>query len=319
MDPRVKPGGDGRNQCPYLTEAHPETERSARSAGFALIAVLLVITVLSLIAANMLSTGRIAYALAHYSETRTRSAMLTEAGINRGILALLDQRPEHRWRVDGVPYTVNLSGTSVIVRIEDELGKIDLNAADRSLLTGLFASAGLDPSAADAQVDKVLDWRDGGTGAVKRLNGATDADYVAAAYSYRPRGGPFQRVDELLLVMGMTPELYRRVEPALTVYSGRPLFDPQVAPREALAALGQMDKAQIDTMMAARGTQTSFTSPGASPPPGTIDPAISTTGRAFTITADTIDSDSTSVATQAVIRLTGDPAQPYWVLSWRER
>jgi general secretion pathway protein K len=294
-------------------------ERSARSEGFALIAVLLVIAVLSLIAANMLSTGRIAYALAHYSETRTRAAMLTEAGINRAILALLDQRPERRWRVDGVPYTVKLSGGSVTVRIEDELGKIDLNAADRSLLTGLFASAGLDPSAADALVDKILDWRDGGTGVVKRLNGATDADYLAAEYSYHPRGGPFQRVDELLLVMGMTTELYRRVEPALTVYSGRPLFDPQVAPREALAALGEMDKAQIDAMMAARGAQASFSSPGSSPPPGTLDPAISTAGRAFTITAEATDSDGTSVATQAVIRLTGNPLQPYWALLWRER
>src|SRR5579863_8363240 len=83
---------------------------------------------------------------------------------------------------------------------------------------------------------------------VKRLDGATDADYLAAGYPYHPRGGPFQRVDELLLVMGMTPELYHRVEPALTVYSGRPLFDPQVAPREALAALDDMDKSQIDTM-----------------------------------------------------------------------
>jgi hypothetical protein len=86
-----------------------------------------------------------------------------------------------------------------------------------------------------------------------------------------------------------------------------------------LAALGEMDKAQIDTMMAARGTPTSFTSPGSSPSPGTIDPAISTAGRAFTITAETADSDGTSVTTQAVIRLTGNPLQPYWVLLWRER
>ena len=78
----------------------------------------------------------------------------------------------------------------------------------------------------------------------RRVNGAKDQAYRLAGTSYRPRNGPFQSVDELLLVMDMTPALFTRIAPALTVYSGRQFIDPQVAPREALLALRNMDPAR---------------------------------------------------------------------------
>jgi general secretion pathway protein K len=296
------------------------TAKPCRAAeGFALVAVLLTIAVLSLIAASMLSTSRVASALSHYSAERARAAALAEAGINRAILALMDQRAEERWRVDGTPYKVVLLGATVTVRIQDELGKIDLNAADRQLLAGLFGSAGLGPQAIDSLVDKILDWRD--SSGLKRLNGASDADYSAAGDPYHPRNGPFQRIDELLLVIGMTADLYRRVEPALTVYSGRPLIDPQVAAPEALRALAQVDQAQTDAMTASRGSQDagnpSIVGKASSTQlPGVVDPSISLAGRAFSIRADITGSDGASAAVKAVIRLSGDPHRPYWVLSW---
>jgi hypothetical protein len=39
-------------------------------------------------------------------------------------------------------------------------------------------------------------------------------------------------------------------------------------------------------------------------------------GRAFSIEADRTDPGGTTVALTAVIRLTGDQHQPYWVLDW---
>lgn len=291
-------------------------ERPARARGFALVTVLLVIAVLSLIAASMLTSSRVASQLVHYAHERARSGAVAEAGINRAILALLDPQPVRRWRFDGTPYQVSLLGTAVTLRIQDELGKIDLNAADRPLLLGLFSSAGLGPKAADLLVDKILDWRDGGGGGVKRLHGATAEDYRIARYSYHPRGAPFQRVDELLLVMGMTHDLFRRVEPALTVYSGRALIDPQVAPREAQAALAQMDQTQADRMIAARrAADSSIARQDGPPSEGTIEPATSIAGRAYAISVEIANNERTN----AVIRLTGDPRQPYWVLAWREK
>jgi general secretion pathway protein K len=62
-------------------------------------------------------------------------------------------------------------------------------------------------------------------------------------------------VDELRLVLGINDKLFRRIEPALTVYSGRPNLDPQIAPREALIALDHMDASRADTMIAARASR----------------------------------------------------------------
>src|SRR5262249_27582704 len=135
-------------------------------------------------------------------------------------------------------------------RIQDELGRIDLNFTDSPMLISLFQSAGLDFQTASSLVDKILDWRDATP--FKRLNGAKDQDYRDAGYAYRPRNGAFQSLDELQLVMGMTADLFRRVEPALTIYSGRQFFDPQVAPREALLALPSMDETKVAALIAAR-------------------------------------------------------------------
>src|SRR5262249_44943883 len=152
---------------------------------------------------------------------------IAEAAVSRAALGLLDPRPEARWRPDGVPYEFGFDNARIRVQIQDELGRIDLNHADESVLVSLFQSVGLDPQSASSLVDKILDWRD--SSPFKRLNGAKDRDYHAAGYAYRPRNGPFQSLDELKLVMGMTSELFRRVEPALTIYSGKQFLDPQVA------------------------------------------------------------------------------------------
>ncbi len=84
----------------------------------------------------------------------------------------------------------------------------------------------------------MIDWRTPKN--TRSLNGATADDYRNAGYAWLPRGGPFQSVDELALVMGMTPQIFARVAPALTVYSHQRDFDLRVAPKEALLAVPGM-------------------------------------------------------------------------------
>jgi general secretion pathway protein K len=276
----------------------------------ALISVLWGIALLSIVAASFLSAGKVSYRHAHNTLEIAQTDAVAEAAINRAILALLDLRPDKRWRVDGIAQTFNFAGTSVRISIQDELGRIDLNHADGSLLVGLFQSAGLDAPLASSLVDKILDWRD--TNALKRLNGAKAQDYVRTGRAYRPRNGPFQSVDELKLVMDVTAELFRRVEPALTVYSGRPFIDPRVAPAEALLALPAMDAGKVASLIADRAASTY----GQPLPGGASAPSLPVTGRAFTIRAE-FEKPSGLPAREAVVRITDDPAKPYWVLSWR--
>jgi len=270
---------------------------------------------LSYIAVSLLWSGNVSYQLARNVSEAAQVEATFEATINRAVLGLLDGRYDRRWRVDGVAQEFSFGGAKVRVAIQDELGRIDLNHADGSVLIGLFQSVGLDSFAASRLVDKILDWRD--SSGLKRLNGATAQDYRAAGSAYGPRNGPFQSVDELKLVMNMTPELFRRVEPALTVYSGRQFIDPQFAPPEALLALPTMNADAAASFVAARANQaTRSTYSGTRP--GVIDPVIPLQGRAFTIRAD-IEKSTGMLSREVAVRITDNPFQPYWVMSWKAR
>jgi general secretion pathway protein K len=263
---------------------------------------------LTMIAVSMLSAGNVSYALSHTAFETAQDQAAAEAGVVRAVLGLLDPRPERRWRVDGAKKEFLWGDVTMRIAIQDELGRIDLNQADQGLLTGLVRSAGLNTTDASGIVDKILDWRDANPG--RRLNGAKDRDYRDAGIHQGPRNGPFQSVDELQLVMGMTKELYRRVEPALTVYSGHQFFDPQFAPREALLALPTMTADAVANIIAARTSQAL----GA----GVIPTAIPLGGRAFTIRTQIPGSAGVAV-NETVVRLTDDTRQPFWVLSWKSR
>jgi general secretion pathway protein K len=271
-----------------------------------IVATLWSLTLLGAISISLAFTGNIAYRLAQNSFHVAYDDALADAAVNRAVLALLDPRTDSRRLMNAVDQKFDLGGASIHIRIQDELGKIDLDQTDGSTLVKLFQSVGVDPMMAEALVDKVLDWRDDSP--FKRVDGAKADEYRAAGYDYLPRNGPFQSVDELTLVMGMTRDLYLRVEPALTVYSGRQFVEPQFATPEVLAALPSLADAH-----AAAASQ-SGASATAAAMPGIADNLISVLiGRAFTI--DTEISRSTDVARHHIaVRLTGNPAEPFWIL-----
>jgi general secretion pathway protein K len=263
-----------------------------------IVATLWSLVLLAAIAISLAFSGNISYRLAQNSFQIAEENALADAAVNRAVLALLDPRITDRRLFNGIAQEFEFGGASFRVRIQDELGKIDLNQTDGSTLEQLFRSAGMEPLAAEALVDKILDWRD--RSAFKRINGAKADEYRAAGYDYLPRNGPFQSVDELALVMGVTRELYKRIEPTLTVYSGRQFVDPLFATPEVLAAIPSLAPARA----AAIGTPMAG---------GFGSPMSALRGRAFAI--DIEMSRSAQVTRRhSVVRLTGNPAQPFWTL-----
>lgn len=272
----------------------------------AILMVLWGMALMAVVAVSLQLTGTVSYRLARNTLDTAVAQVTAEAAVHRAVLALLEPRPDRRWPMDGTPRTVGLNGRMVTVAIQDELGRIDLNHADVALFASLFRSVGLDPQAASQMADRIGDWRDASPG--KRPGGASDQDYRLAGYDYGPRNGPFQSVDELLLVMGMTPDLFRRIEPALTVYSGRARFDPAVAPREALLALPDMTADRAAALVAERGR----------PGQAFVGQALGLPGRSFAIRVE-MDRSGRRVVETAAVRLTGDPGHPFWMLAWRTR
>jgi general secretion pathway protein K len=117
-------------------------------------------------------------------------------------------------------------------------------------------------------------------------------------------------VEELKLVVGITPETYRKVQPALTVYSGRQFLDPQFAPKEVLAAVAGANSDAVASALSSRG--------GGGANAGVVNPSVPLRGRAFSIRTE-LRKASAPLVREVVVRLTDQPAQPYWVLSWRNK
>jgi general secretion pathway protein K len=280
--------------------------------GLALVSVLWAISILSLIAANMIASGSISAAIERNALRQAEADAIAESAIVLAILGLSDTRPGRRWRVDGVPTEFEFDGTRIAVRVQDVLGLIDINEADSNLLTGLFRGAGLTPAEASRLAGRIIDWRSAGD--LKSLDGANRADYRDAGLSYVPRDGPFQSVEELQLVLGMTTEIFTRIAPALTVHSHQPGFDVRIAPRQALLALSSSNGREADRQLANRlANAGTLNSQGIALPAGTIDPSLSLNGRVFAIEANFLYRGARIKKTQT-IRVTADPMRPYLVL-----
>jgi general secretion pathway protein K len=270
-----------------------------RERGFALLSVLWAAMILAVIAASIITTARTETRLAHLRYRAAQRDAIADAAINIALLRMLDPAPGVPPPVDGTPFAIGFAGDTVAMRIEDEAGKIDLNEAREALLHRLLAVVGVDALAAGSLVDKILDWREARIG--RRLNGAKAPDYRDAGLAYGPRGGPFQSVAELRLVIGMAPELFGRIAPSLTVYSQTPWVDPQFAAPDVLAALLGRGAPALGQELRARAA-------------GRHGAVIA--GHAFAIAAGFGAADRVRIARTAVVRLTGSQDRPFLVYRW---
>lgn len=277
--------------------------------GIALVSVLWVLAILSVMAAAALSTGRL-FAILERNNVRTALAdSVADAGVARAVLGLLDNRPEMRWRVDGMPQTFAFAGGPVQVTVQDELGKFDLNAIDEGQFKSLFMSGGMSDEPAAKLAARAIAWRS---------EASESSSAAPPSKTHTPRYGPYQSVDEIKLLDGMTEEVFQTIEPALTVYSKRPTIDPEVAPREALLALPGVDRKRIEEILEARvtGESASESEGNSSARVGVLDINMPLSGRVFTITV-LAEHQGAQARRVAVVQLTPDGAQPYLILDWR--
>jgi general secretion pathway protein K len=222
-------------------------------SGIALVVVMWALLLLATIAAAVTAVHRTESALSGNLLDQVRGRALAEAGVYYAIGRLLsdDTLPEpERFPVDGSLQGWAFEGLELRISVSGESGRVDLNAAQPELLKRLLEAAGTDPEQADALTGAILDWRD--TDSDAQVNGAEDPDYRAAGMLYGAKDQPFSSVEELRQVLGMTPELYRTLAPALTVYSRRSKVNPIFAPRLVLLAVLELPEAQIDEYLDAK-------------------------------------------------------------------
>jgi general secretion pathway protein K len=238
--------------------------RRARASGVALIFVLWLLALLTLLLGSFALITRTESLQARHLFDTTRARYAAEAGINQAAWALSLPDPTLRWLPDGRDYRLQFEEAELSIRITDESGLIDLNAADVQTFVNLFVAAGVELVEATAIAESILDWRDGDD--LKMLNGAEDGDYRAAGFPYGAKDAPFDLVAELQQVMGMSYELYQRVAPALTVYSGQAVPNLAYAPIEVLRAFPNIDPAMAQMLIDQRHAWM----PGLGLPPPTL-------------------------------------------------
>ncbi|TNE75957.1 MAG: general secretion pathway protein GspK [Gammaproteobacteria bacterium] len=204
-------------------------------AGFALVSVLWLIVLLSVLAMGLSYTSRQSTQTMIALVGGTQARYLAEGGVQLVIMNLLSRDTVQRLLADGETLDVELPGGHVEVTVSDENGKVDINAAREPLLARLFYSLDVEQTVADALADAIADYRDEDD--LVRLNGAEDADYLAAGLINGAKDAPFTSVEELQQVLGMTPEIYRAVLPYVTIYSRHQGINPEVASLQVLMAV----------------------------------------------------------------------------------
>ena len=213
---------------------------SRNDRGFALLIVLWSLALLSLLAVRLTATSRTELQLA----ANIRNAAVVEAqadGLLYGaIVQLMRDTPQERG-ADGIAHAIPTPGGAATMRISSLAGRINPNVASEDILQALIQQVGMAAEPASRLVAAIADWRTPGQN--PRPNGAKAAQYQAASLPYTPPNAPFASIDEVGLVLGMTPDLLARLAPHLTVfYPADPVWtaaDPVVA--QALQRLGLVD------------------------------------------------------------------------------
>jgi general secretion pathway protein K len=229
-----------------------------KQRGFAMILVIWVLVLLSLVAAGFNRLVRVETESGSWLSDQVRLRTAASAAISRALLGLSAREPEQRWRADGAPHLFTWDGLPTRISVRQESGKIDLNYASPTLLTGLFQQFddGADSAALTAAL---LDWRDRDDD--PSPGGAEAPDYLAAGRDYAPANGPLSGVDELSQVLGFDADLVARIRPYVTIYSRQARIDPYSAPLPVILALPDIEPEQArqfverrDTALATGGT-----------------------------------------------------------------
>jgi general secretion pathway protein K len=295
-----------------MTCSQPTTPRPRTTDGFIVVAVLWILGALATLA-TIYSVYVIdtAVAFSVHDERLQANAMVTgalELTAYQVASPLQVRPPEHA-------FTIRMGRANVAAAYRSEGARIDLNAAPKELLAGLFTTLGARPADAANYADRIVGWRN------PPLDGPDSeaSAYRTAGLRYVPRGARFAHTGELSLVMGIPDFLVERALPFVTVYSGQAQVNVLEAAPEVLAALPGMNPDMLHSVLVQRA---------ATPQNGQLVTAQLGPAQEFATAGDTKTvrvtvrvafDNGRRLSSEVVILLSDDGPEPYHVLSWRDQ
>jgi general secretion pathway protein K len=246
-----------------------------RERGFALLAVMLVLTLLSVVVLELVFSMRLEASTGRAFRDGLLAEHLVDAAVQQAIREVLSQAPIQALdeagqlvflraapgsplpsRLPPLPRErVPLGAGEYSYQLSDEDARLNLNTAPVERMDRLLRALGVEKEARDIILDSLQDWKDADE--LRRLNGAESDDYhLTLPVPYRARNAPLQDVAELRQIRGVSDDLYwgTAEHPGLvdlvTVF-GRESVNINTAAAPVLTALGLSD-AEIADILATR-------------------------------------------------------------------
>jgi general secretion pathway protein K len=226
-------------------------EQTARPSerGFIIVAVLWILVALSALATifsvYLANSARVLGATDIGVESEALASASLELAAYRLLSADQKERPAQgsfRFRMDNADVSVTYTS---------EAARVDLNSAPKETLASLFEVLGVEQKAASEIADRVVGWR---TKAKPNTANDEEALYLAAGLGYSPRQAPFAHVNELSLVLGLSPAVVERALPYVTVFGKSAEIDVLLAAPEVIAALPGMTPEVLNDFLKQRSS-----------------------------------------------------------------
>jgi general secretion pathway protein K len=252
-------------------------------AGFALVGVIWSLGLIILLGMAVIVGARYRTKVTSSYASVTAAAAAAESAINLAIAATLTRTSNQkvnfplRCRMPG--------GERVTVTVEEEMGKVDLNTATPAVLARLFTALTLDQANGTRIAQRILQFRDPGSGREKD-------PYVRSTNDKPGDAARFTTIMQLDQIDGISPDLFRAALRFLTVRSGRAEPDGDSA-SPVLRELLNLDQKPAKP---ARG------------------PAATAS---VTIRADVRSPDGTRFIREALVSLGVENSRPFLIREWR--
>ncbi|MDI6774507.1 MAG: type II secretion system protein GspK [Verrucomicrobiota bacterium] len=203
--------------------------------GSILILALWTLFVLSMLAVAVARLALSDIELARRMRARTTAYYLARAGVERAILQAAgntngwdgwtsDERNFQDVPLGAGTYTVSVErpadserGAMICYGVVGEESKVNINKADAALLAAVVRVAGGESASVSSEITKsIVDWRDADDTV---LTGGAEASYYRGqSQPYSCPNRDFQSLQELLLVKGVRPELFRNIRSRVTLF-----------------------------------------------------------------------------------------------------
>lgn len=190
------------------SKSAPASACRESQSGVALLVVLWTVALMVLLVITFSNSVQVEVRTATYRKEAAQAHALACGGVDAAILEIAypltgDQKPSPSpiwtWRQGQREGVVPFVGGKAELEVVNESGMLDLNSVPEGLLARLFEARGLDPTTARRLAKAIVEWRSPSRNDARET--ATRKD------EGRPRHGPFESLEEVLHVPGMSREI----------------------------------------------------------------------------------------------------------------